>query len=265
MAESARFTEMELERALRELSPRFPYPPTPNLAAAVRRRIVARPVVPVRRLALWRDPRRLALAAAVVLLLAGAAALVNPTTRDALAHFFHVRGVIVTRVPSPLPWLSPVTPLDLGRRTTMADAQSAVTFTIALPDELGAPDAVYVNSGIPGGEVALAYTPRPGIPLVKQTGLGVLITEFRGDLIPGFLTKVLGPSTTLEETSVNGDPGWWIAGEPHMIFVQVAGTDQQVTLRMAANTLIWEHGGVTYRIESGLSKADAFRIAAGLP
>jgi hypothetical protein len=37
------------------------------------------------------------------------------------------------------------------------------------------------------------------------------------------------------------------------------------TLRMAANTLVWEHAGVTYRIESGLSKADAFRIAAGLP
>jgi len=264
MAEPQRVTDMELERALRELGPRYPYPPTPNLAVAVRRRIVARPVAPARRLALWRDPRRLALAAAVVLVLAGAAALINPTSRDAIAHFFHVRGVIVTRV-SPLPSLSPVTPLTLGRRTTMADAQSAVSFTIGVPAELGAPDAVYVDSSVPGGEVALAYTPRPGIPLVKQTGLGVLVTEFRGDLIPGFLTKEVGPSTTLEETSVNGDPGWWIAGEPHWVFVQIGGSDEQVQLRMAANTLIWEHGGVTYRIESGLSKADAFRIAAGLP
>ncbi len=259
-----RLGDMELERALRELGSRYPYPPMPNLAAAVRRRIVARPVAPVRRLALWRDPRRLALAAAVVLVLAGAAALINPTTRDAIAHFFHVRGVTVSRV-SQLPSLSPVTPLNLGRRTTMADAQSTVSFTIGVPAELGAPDAVYVDSEVPGGEVALAYTPRPGIPLVRQTGLGALVTEFRGDLIPGFLSKELGPSTTLQETSVNGDPGWWIAGEPHMVFVQVGGTDQQVSLRMAANTLIWEHGGVTYRIESGLSKADAFRIAAGLP
>ncbi len=263
MAES-RLTDIELERALRELGPRYPYPPTPNLTVVVRRRIVARPVAPVRRVALWRDPRRLALAAAVVLVLAGAAALINPTTRDAIAHFFHVPGVIVSRV-SPLPSLSPVTPLNLGRRTTLADAQSAVSFTIAVPAELGAPDAVYVESGVPGGEVALAYTPRPGIPLVKQTGLGVLITEFRGDLIPGFLTKEVGPSTTLQETSVNGDPGWWVAGEPHTIFVQVSGADYQVQLRMAANTLIWEHGGVTYRIESGFSRADAFRVAAGLP
>jgi hypothetical protein len=263
MAES-RMGEMELERALREVGSRYPYPPTPNLAVAVRRRIVSRPVAPVRRLALWRDPRRLALAAAVVLVLAGAAALINPTSRDAIAHFFHVRGVIVSRV-SPLPSLSPVTPLNLGRRATMAEAQSAVSFTIGVPIELGAPDAIYIDSEVPGGEVALAYTPRPGIPLVKQTGLGVLVTEFRGDLIPGFLSKEVGPSTTLEETSVNGDPGWWIAGEPHLVFVQVGGTDQEVSLRMAANTLIWEHGGVTYRIESSLSKADAFRIAAGLP
>jgi hypothetical protein len=75
----------------------------------------------------------------------------------------------------------------------------------------------------------------------------------------------VGQGTTVEEVSVHGDPGWWIAGEPHMIYVQAAGKDQMETLRMAANTLIWEHAGVTYRIESGLSKADAFKIAAGLP
>jgi len=265
MADARRITEVELEQALRDLGPRYPYPPTPNLASRVRQRISAQPVAQPRRLELWRDPRRLALVAAVLLVLLGAAALANPVTRDAIAHFFHVRGVIVSREASPLPSVSPGIPLDLGRRTTMADAQSRVSFTIAVSAELGEPDAVYVVSGIPGGEVALAYTPRPGIPLVKQTGLGVLISEFRGDLMPDFITKSVGPGTTVEEVSVNGDPGWWIAGEPHFIYVQVAGKDQMETLRMAANTLIWEHAGVTYRIESGLSKADAFRIAAGLP
>ena len=265
MADTRLISDVELERALRDLGPRYPYPPTPNLASGVRNRIVAQPIARPRRLELWRDPRRLALAAAVLLVLLGAAAVANPTTRDAIAHFFHVRGVSVTRVPSPFPSLSPVTPLDLGRRTTMADAQSAVSFKIAVPAELGDPDAVYVANDIPGGEVALAYTPRPGIALVKQTGLGVLVTEFRGDLNPGFMGKAVGPGTTVEETTVNGDPGWWIAGEPHMIFVDVHGNGQQVTLRLAANTLIWEHAGVTYRIESGLSRADAFRIAAGLP
>ena len=265
MADPQRITDVELERALRDLGPRYPYPPTPNLASRVRGRITVQPVAPSRRLDLWRDPRRLALVAAVLVVLLGAAAVANPATRDAIAHFFHVRGVIVNREASPLPSFSPVTPLNLGRRTTIADAQSRVNVTVLVPAELGAPDAVYVVSDIPGGEVALAYTPRPGIPLVTQTGLGVLITVFRGDLVPGFIGKSLGEGTTAQEVSVNGDPGWWIAGEPHTIVVHVNGQDRPETLRMAANTLIWEHGGVTYRIESGLSKADAFGIAAGLP
>src|SRR5712691_11349569 len=119
MADSRRLMDVELERALRDLGPRYPYPPTPNLTSRVRLRITAQPVRRPRRLELWRDPRRLALVAAVLLVLLGAAALINPTTRDAIAHFFHVRGVIVNRVPSPLPSSSSVTPLDLGRRSTM--------------------------------------------------------------------------------------------------------------------------------------------------
>ena len=266
MAEPQRLRDLELERALRDLGPRYPYPPTPNLATMVRSRIVARPIATVRPVALWRDPRRLALVAAVLLALAGAAALINPATRDAIAHFFHVRGVIVTRGPSPLPSVSPVTPLDLGRLTTLDQAQRAVGFTIVLPPALGAADAVYVASGPPGGEVALAYKPRPGVPVVRETGLGVLVTEFRGDLAEGYITKEVGPGTTVEETSVNGDPGWWIAGQPHIIVIQTGpGESSPETLRLASNTLVWEHGVVTYRIESGLSKAEAMRLAAGLP
>jgi hypothetical protein len=42
-------------------------------------------------------------------------------------------------------------------------------------------------------------------------------------------------------------------------------SDRLETLRLATNTLVWEHDGVTYRIESGLVKADAMRLATGLP
>jgi len=261
MADQARFTDLELEQALRSLGSRYPYPPTPNLALSVRARIVARPVMAPPREAMWRDPWRLALAAAVVFVLLGAAALINPASRDAIAHFFHVRGVVVSRISSPVPSLSPITPLSLGQRTTLEQAQSAVSFNIVVPPALGSPDAIYLDKSVPGGEVALAYQPRTGMPLVRETGLGVLVTEFRGDLVPGFITKGPEPGTTLEEVSVNGDPGWWIAGQPHFIMIQ----GRLETLRLAANTLVWEHGGVTYRIESALSKADAMRLAAGIP
>lgn len=261
MADPVRLSDDELERALRATGRRYPYPPTPNITAAVRARITARPPVAPWRRPIWRDGRRLALAATVVVIILGGAALINPASRDAIAHFFHVRGVVVSRVTSPLPSPSNVTSLNLGELTTMDQAGSMVHFRIVVPPQLGTPDAVYVDRSVPGGEVALAYKPRTGIPLVPQTALGVLVTEFRGDLIPGFITKEVGPGTTVEEVSVNGDPGWWITGQPHDIIV----SDRMETLRMAANTLVWEHGGVTYRIESGLSKADAMRLAAGLP
>lgn len=261
MADPVRLSDPELERALRATGPRYPYPPTPNMAAAVRARLTAGALVTRQRRPVWREGWRVALAAAIVLVILGGAALINPATRDAIAHFFHVPGVVLSRVPSPLPSPSNVTSLNLGELTTMDQAASMVRFRIVVPPQLGTPDAVYVDRSVPGGEVALAYKPRTGVALVPQTGLGVLVTEFRGDLIPGFITKQVGPGTTVEEVSVNGDPGWWIAGQPHDIIV----SDRSERLRMAANTLVWEHGGVTYRIESGLTKAEAMRLAAGLP
>src|SRR3989442_2880126 len=109
------------------LGPRYPTPTAPNLASRVRNRIVAQPIARPRRLELWRDPRRLALVAAVLLAMLGAAPLANPTTPDATAHFFHVRGGIVSRLQSPLPYLSSLTALDLGRRATMEGGQSSLT------------------------------------------------------------------------------------------------------------------------------------------
>lgn len=263
MADLRAMSDRELEDALRELGTSYVYPATPSVAAGVRARIESgRP-------ARWRGaefsrPWRLVLAAAVIILALGAAFLSNPATRDAIAHFFHVRGVVVTRA-SALPSVS-ISPLNLGPAMTLERAQAQVSFVIVVPSRLGTPDAVYVDSSIPGGEVVLAYKPRPGIPLVAQTGLGVLITEFRGELNPQFLVKVGGPGTTIEETTVGGDPAWWIDGQPHMLIVQVSpGVDRPEELRLASNTLVWEDESVTLRIESGLWKSGAMDIASQMP
>src|SRR2546428_3092640 len=109
MADSPRLHDLDLERALRDLGPRYPYPPTPNLATMVRTRIVARPAAPVRPIALWRDPRRLALVAAVLLVVAGAAAVFKPASLGAIAPFFHRSGVGLSPLQTAPPPAAPST------------------------------------------------------------------------------------------------------------------------------------------------------------
>jgi hypothetical protein len=266
MADLSRFSDAQLEAMLRELGSGYPYPATPELAVMVRSRIASQRVASPAPLRRWQVPWRIALVAAVLLLLLSAGALANPATRDAIAHFFKVGGVVVSRVPSPLATPSPLTSIYLGTPTDLQHAQAAVKFKVVVPDGLGQPDAVYLDSSIPGGEVALAYRPRSGLPAVKETGLGLLITEFAGNLAPDALLKVAGPGTTTEETAVNGDPAWWLQGEPHLLVIREGeGQSRPETLRLASNTLVWEHQGITYRIESNLCRSDAMRIASGMP
>ena len=264
MADLARMSDTELEAALRDLGAKFPYPLTPNLSASVRSRLLAPSSRPSFALP-WRS-LRVGLAVGALLIVTVLAATADPGIRSAVAHFFNVQGVTVTRQPSALP--SPTArPLHLGRPVSLSEAQSAVSFKIALPTDpaLGQPDGIYLDQTVPGGEVALVYRARPGMPAVPQTGVAVLVTEFSGKLNPQYLDKMLGPGTQLEETAVGADPAYWIAGQPHAVYVEgPLGEPRQETLRLAANTLIWAHGSVTYRIESGLPNAQALQIASSM-
>ena len=80
----------------------------------------------------------------------------------------------------------------------------------------------------------------------REEGIGLLLTEFRGDLLPppgaydkGLAPdsgKGLGPGTQLEELSVNGGRGYWIEGWPHLYFYRdAAGQVRQGTTRLVGN------------------------------
>lgn len=269
--------DAELERELIELRSHLAYPETPELARSVRSRLVAGPGRPR---PFWEGlrplHRNLAFAAVALLVLFGSVLLI-PDARTAVAHFLGLRGVIVTTVPSPLPSMASPSPsispgslgtsLKLGQGVTMADAQNRVRFHILVPSlvELGDPDEVYFTEPPAGGEVALVYWARPGLPQSAQTGVGLLIMEFRGDLEPGLFQKVLGPESRLTEVRVNGVPGYWIEGKPHLFYYRDAnGLFREETLRLAGNTLLWEQGNVTLRIESALTKDQVLRIAQSM-
>ena len=91
----------------------------------------------------------------------------------------------------------------------------------------------------------------------------VLVTEVQGKITGDSFGKTLGEGATLEQVTVAGHPGYWIAGTPHVFFfIDAAGSVRYETLRLAANTLLIDKGGTILRIEGDLTKGQALKIAA---
>jgi hypothetical protein len=64
---------------------------------------------------------------------------------------------------------------------------------------------------------------------------------------------------------VGADPGVWIAGRPHAFaYLDARGQARLETLRLAGNTLLWNHDGVLVRLEAAVSQHMALKIAASM-
>lgn len=261
----------DLEQRLTALAAEIDWPGTPELSSRVGRRlhVAARRSGP----AWWRPvaKRWAAVAAAALIIAAGALAAYSPT-RAAIAGWLNLHTTIL-RVPHlATPSAQPSGPLGtrlgLGNQTTLNLAQRQIAWHVTVPSSLGAPDEVYLQEppdGPPQGEVTLVYRARPGIAVASQTGVAALVTEARGTIDQEFLGKILGPGTTIEPVTVSGHDGWWIAGAPHeFFFTDSGGNFRSETLRLAANTMLLDDGGTVIRIEGNLTKAQAVEIAASL-
>jgi hypothetical protein len=272
--------ELDLEGALADLAAALEFPPTPDLAGAVATRLAEAPAAGstrargrgrpagLGRLTGW---RRLAVAGLVAALLAAAVLVASPGTREAVARRLGLRGVGVELGGPPPPTVTtrPGGRLDLGlgRRVTLGEARRRVGFPVLVPGAAGfrQPAAVYVNQAVPvGGRVDLVYRARPGLPASPFTDVGLLVTEFRGRPTPDFIKKtaILGQ---VEEVTVGGQPGYWFSGQPHFFTYQDArGTVLEEQTRLAGNTLIWQRGDLTLRIEGQISKQEALAIAESM-
>jgi hypothetical protein len=141
-----------------------------------------------------------------------------------------------------------------------------VRFHIALPryQTVAVPDEVYLGGPL-HGQVSLVYRARAGFPRAAGTGVGLLITEFRAGLETAILKKVASMGTTLENVHVRGARGVWLSGSPHFFGYATGGGNVVIEpLRLAANTLLWERGVVTYRLEASVTKDTALRIAESM-
>lgn len=255
----------ELDRALAELGEHLAYPPTPDIAGGVRGRLANQPA---RRRPFTARVWWLAVAAGVLIAVAGASVAASPEARTAIAERLGLRGVTIQQVPTlptPASVPSPAAGLNLGQPMTLEQVRARVAFSVLVPAALGAPDEVYLLNISAGGQVALVYRPRPDLPQAKATGVGLLLTEFQGNVSSGVIGKGLPSGTRLEEIQVNGSRGYWIDGDPHNFFyVDSRGQFQTETTRLAGSVLLWEHGDLTLRLEAALPKDAALQIAASV-
>jgi hypothetical protein len=239
----------ELERALHLLGQRLEVPETPDLVGAVLPRLEPRRQ---RRLV---ERRRWVLAVAVAALALLGATLAIPDARSALFRILHIGGERIEFVDE-LPDIEPLDDLELmlGERVTLEEARARSE--IELRELEDAPDRVYLGER---GTVWFLYgTPANVRLLVAQTPFTTVDES-------GLMKKVAGSGTRVEPVLVDGAEGAFLDGEAHFLFVlDENGNPVEATARLAKDVLIWDDGGIAYRLEGDLELDEALRLARSL-
>jgi hypothetical protein len=234
------------EARLWEAAREFPYPLTPDLSRARARRMGKL------------RPLAVALASLAIML---AALLAVPSVRAGVMQFLQVGAVrIFVGEPTPTAAVSPgPTPPSLGRllnltgETSLAQLKGRLGFIVRLPQYpagLGPPDAAFAQD-LAGPAVILVWRD-PADPARLRLALH--------ELSSGALIEKAAP-VALATTAVHGQPAIWTTG-PYI--VQAVNQDLDFRYTVLGHVLIWSEGGVTYRLETGLTLDEAVKIAESL-
>jgi hypothetical protein len=262
-----------LEAELVELGRALAFPvPSSNFAAAVGERIRARPrqswfgLRPA--IAFRRPVSRAVLIAIALLLVVVAVAAAIGFGLPGLKIIFGGPGA-----PSPSPVESRASPsgapgsgLGLGTAVPLGELDAQAGFHVLLPTDptLGAPDAAYIDRAR-NNQVALVWRPRASLPPTVDPGVGLLLMQFEGRLDQGFFTKSIDVGTTVEPVRVSGLAGYWVSGDPHFFFyTDRNGQFVDDPRRWVGDALLWSDGALTHRLETGLGRDAAIRIAESL-
>ncbi|MCB0083606.1 MAG: hypothetical protein KDE47_21855 [Caldilineaceae bacterium] len=244
------------------------YPPTPDIAAEVARRL-EQPSARHRHFAL-----RPAWAGLLALLAILAGLLLAPPIRAAIMTFLQIGAVRIElseptvasqptlSTPVPKPTTTPQfleSWLDLSGEVSLAEARAQLGIPLRLPTYpggLGEPDRVYVQKVGGSGSFVLfiwlesAQRQQPRLTLMQMEP-------------NAFVTK--GEPEEIVETMVHGQRALWTTG-PYGLVYKSRGI--QFVRLIDGHVLIWtEQVGeqeITFRLESGLSMAEAVRVAESL-
>ena len=225
----------ELELRLHELREEVAWPETPAIEPDLR-------VAPAR--PRWRR-QRLAIALAVLLVVLAGVLALSPGARSAFLEIFHIRGATVERVER-LPEV-PTTGIPLGQRVSREEAERKVGLPLV---DVGEPDAVYVR----GATASLVYGSSDHPRLV--------LTQGRGILWDGFVKKIAGTGTRVEQVTVNGEPGLFVSVGPHVVmFIGQDGLIDDEQTFLAGTVLLWNRDLLLLRLEGDLTRDEAVELA----
>lgn len=240
-------TEDRLELELSNLSERV-FPESPSLVDGVMAGIA---------IAEHPEPRRSWVAAAAVAAVIVAAVLAFPASREALARLLGIGGVTIEHVTDyDLPAVPP-TAEPLGEEVELEDVLGLVGFAPRVPEvaQLTNP-GVFVRTDIADGLVSLVY---------RNEGetAGLILTQFRtaGEVA---IKQLAGNADFREVTIAGGLRGFWIEGTHPIAFFGPDGEVRQDSARLVGDTLVWQDGGLTFRIESALPLAEVVEIARSI-
>jgi hypothetical protein len=253
------FDDRALEAALADLAGALQLPPTPQLATAVALAIRSEPAR--RSWSFGRPLRRgLGLGLVAAVLVVGVAAAIGFALGGLRITFSELTpgSAIPSEFVAERAFGEPVALEQLSRRLEFMPLAPTLA-------ELGAPDHAYVAEPPAGGALALIWGDRPGFAADRESGIGVVLTEFRADIGPETFQKMLRSGVEVEAVSVSGAPGYWIEGGEHFFFYRDAdGEVVDDTLRLVGTALVWEQDGLTLRVEGAPNLAAALRIAESL-
>jgi len=221
------------EHELGALAPFVELPEERELAPAVRARLRGRP-----------QRRRAALVVAAAAIAAVAVAFAVPPARSAILRFFHLQGASIQYVDR-LPDIR-TAPLDLGVPISPAAAERTAGFRPLASDLLGRPDEVTWDGGF------LWY---------RYGRTRLLVSQFRAEERIDLVKKVVERDTMITPVTVHGEPGYFITGGTHFLYLTPDGVVHEEPVRLGRQVLLWQHGALTLRLEGDLTVQKALRIA----
>jgi hypothetical protein len=143
---------------------------------------------------------------------------------------------------------------------TLEQAESDVDWTVVWPQSLGRPDHVYEQRIGAATMISLVYNPRVGYPAGGSGGPGVLLVEVGGALENLQITKTIPEGGVVEAVNLAGVTGYWVAGTFHQFAID-ARNGEHLLHQVGGQTLVWQSGGVVYRLETRAGKDVSVALA----